>query len=257
MGSRYPVRIIVLSILGLFVSVVASLQDGRSQQKPLYQPTGGEGSFSGTILFEGKPPQPLRIDTTADPICGRVNPNITTEWVIVTDHKLANVVVYLTSESLDTYSFEAPTTEFTLAHKGCRYEPHVLGMQIQQTLRVLNNDPTQHNTHPAPKHNREWNQSQPAGAAAIEHRFSVPEHFIPIKDNQHPWEKAYVGVFSHPFFSVSSTAGTYKISGVPPGQYTVKAWHESLGTQSVEVFLAGSEHKTLDFTFKSRPDNDR
>jgi hypothetical protein len=50
---------------------------------------------------------------------------------------------------------------------------------------------------------------------------------------------------------VSSTDGSYKISGLPPGQYTVVAWHEKLGEQTIGVFLAGSEQKNLDFTFKA------
>jgi hypothetical protein len=123
-------------------------------------------------------------------------------------------------------------------------------MQTNQTLKMLNNDPTTHNSHAMPKNNPDWNQSQTAGTA-LELRFRSPELFVPMKDNQHPWEKAYVGVFSHPFFSVSATDGSYKISGVPPGQYTVVAWHEQLGEQTVNLFLAGSEQRNLDFTFKA------
>jgi len=96
-------------------------------------------------------------------------------------------------------------------------------MQTQQTLKIVNSDPATHNDHPTPKNNLEWNQSQPPGAAALEQRFGWPELFIPIKDNQHPWGKAYAAVFSHPFFSVSDKDGSYKISGLPPGQYSVVA----------------------------------
>jgi uncharacterized protein (DUF2141 family) len=58
-------------------------------------------------------------------------------------------------------------------------------------------------------------------------------------------------VFSHPFFSVTGTDGSYKMSGLRPGNYTVVAWHERLGEQTMDVFLAGSEQKALDFTFKA------
>jgi hypothetical protein len=220
------------------------------QDKPMYKSTGSDATLMGTISFAGTPPEPLRIDTSADPICEMVNPDPTTEWVIVTNQKLANVVVYVRGELLNSYSFDAPSPDVTLEHKGCRYEPHVLGMQTQQTLKIVNSDPTTHNTHPTPKNNREWNQSSSPGAV-LEHRFAWPELFIPIKDNQHPWEKAYVGVFSHPFFAVSGIDGSYKISGVPPGQYTVVAWHEKFGEQTFDVFLTGSEQKKLDFTFKA------
>ncbi|HKR60342.1 MAG TPA: carboxypeptidase regulatory-like domain-containing protein [Pyrinomonadaceae bacterium] len=251
MRSRNSSLISSLLVIGTVFAQVALLNSASSQEKPVYKATGSEGAVIGTISFAGQPPKPRRIDTSADPVCEKVNPDLTTDWVIVTDQKLANVVVYLRSESLNLYSFEAPTPYVMLEHKDCRYEPHVMGMQTQQTVKVINSDPTTHNTHPTPKNNAEWNQSQAPGAAAIEQRFAWPELFIPIKDNQHPWEKAYVGVFSHPFFAVSSATGTYKISGVPPGQYMVVAWHERLGEQTVDVFVAGSEQRTLDFTFKA------
>jgi len=244
-----PQTIAILS--ASLILVVVSLGTATNQEKPHYKATGSEGTIAGTISFIGKPPSPFRIDMSADPICEKVNPKLMTDWVIVTNHKLANVVVYVRGELLNGYSFDAPSPEVTLEHRGCRYVPHVLGMQTQQTLKVHNNDPTTHNTHPTPKNNREWNQSQSPGAPAIEQRFAWPELFIPIKDNQHPWEKAYVGVFSHPFFSVSGKDGAFTISGLPPGQYTVVAWHEKLGEQTIDVFLAGSEQKTLDFTFKA------
>lgn len=251
MRFRSSRRIGILIVVGILLLLPASLRTATTQDKPIYTPTGSEGTIVGTISFVGTPPKPWRIDTSADPVCEKVNPDPTTDWVLVRDRKLANVFIYIRSESLNLHSFAAPSPAVTLEHKGCRYVPHALGMQTQQTLKVLNSDPTVHNTHPTPKNNHEWNQSQPPGTAPLEQRFAWPELFIPIKDNQHPWEKAYVGVFSHPFFSVSNSDGTYRISGVPPGQYTVVAWHEQLGEQTVDVFVAGNEQKTLDFKFKA------
>jgi len=247
-ASSIICAVFTIALLGI---MDLSFSAATNQDKPTYKITGSEATLVGTISFLGIPPEPLRIDTSADPICETVNPGLTTDWLVVNNQKLANVLVYVRGASLDAYSFDAPSPDVTLEHKGCRYVPRVLGMLQQQTLKILNSDPTTHNTHPIPKNNREWNQSQPPGAAAIEKRFASPELFIPIKDNQHPWEKAYVGVFSHPFFSVSGTDGSYNISGLPPDQYTVVAWHEKLGEQTVDVFLAGSEQKSLDFTFKA------
>lgn len=240
--------LLTLTLVGL---ALVSLSAATHQDKPTYRILGNEATLAGTISFVGIPPEPKRIDMSADPVCETLNYDPTTDWVIVTDQKLANVMVYVRGESLVAYSFGVPSPEVTLEHKGCRYVPHVLGMQTQQKLKIVNSDPTAHNTHPSPKINFEWNQTQPPGASAIEKRFESPEPFIPFRDNHHPWEKAYVGVFSHPFFSVSSTDGSYKITGLPPGQYTVVAWHEKFGEQVVPVFLAGSEHRNLDFTFKA------
>jgi hypothetical protein len=253
MQSKRTISIIRIGFATLTtVFVVVSLNSATHQDKPTYKVTGEEANLLGTINFAGVPPKPKQIDMSADPMCEGVNPESPTEDVVVTDGKLANVVVYARAgDSLNAYLFAIPTTEVTLEHKRCQYVPRVLGMLPQQTLKILNSDPTTHNTHPTPKNNREWNQSQPPGAIPIEQRFAMPELFIPIKDNQHPWEKAYVGVFSHPFFSVSATDGSYKITGLPPGQYTIVAWHEKYGEQTVDVSFGSREQKTLDFTFKA------
>src|SRR5438067_9712489 len=210
-------RLVVFLLIPLCV-VAASFSAAHPQDKPMYKPTGGEAMLLGTISFEGAPPEPLRIDTSADSVCEKFDP-LMTDWVIVKNHKLANVVVYVRGESLNLYSFETPSAGVTLEHKGCRYVPHVLGLQTQQTLWVLNSDATTHNTHPTPKNNREWNYSQPSGAAAITQRFEWSELFMQFKDNHHPWEKAYVGVFSRQFFSASTRVGTEKIRGRSTGNY--------------------------------------
>lgn len=252
MRNAYPIIVFttLITILG-----TVYLNSVTGQNKPTYKPTGEEASLVGTISFAGVPPEPRQIDMSADPICETVNPEsatLATEDVVVTDGKLANVFIYVRAgDPLDGYLFDAPSTEVILEHKGCQYVPRVLGMLPQQTLKILNSDPTTHNTHPTPKNNREWNQSQPPGAEPIEQRFPLPELFIPIRDNQHPWQKAYVGVFSHPYFSVSATDGSYKIMGLPAGQYTIVAWHEKYGEQTIDVSLASTEQKTLDFTFKA------
>jgi hypothetical protein len=244
------IALLAAALISIFVAI--SSNTANSQNKPTYKATGEEASLVGTIFFAGVPPKPKRIDVSSDPVCENVNPEAPTEDVVVTDGKLANVVVYARSgDSLSTYSFEVPSTEVILEHKGCQYVPRVLGVLTQQTLRIFNSDPTSHNTHPTPKNNREWNQSQPPGAEPIEHRFPLPELFIPIRDNQHPWQRAYVGVFSHPFFSVSARGGSYKITGLPAGQYTIVAWHEKYGEQTIDVSLSSTEQKTLDFTFKA------
>jgi hypothetical protein len=243
------------SALFVVICFSISLKSVTTQDKPTYKLTGDEASVVGTISFAGVPPQPRQIDLSADPICEALNPEsatLPTEDVIVTDGKLANVVVYVRAgDTLDTYFFEVPSTEVTLEHKGCRFVPRVLGLMTQQTLKILNSDPTTHNTHPTPKTNPEWNQTQPPNGQPLEKRFTLPELFIPIKENQHPWQKAYVGVFSHPFFSVSALDGSYKIAGLPAGNYTIVAWHEKYGEQTLDVSFGSREQKNLDFTFKA------
>lgn len=232
----------------------AKRQDRSQQNKQTYMRVVEQGTLTGTINFLGEAPPRKLIDESADALCAQMNPKARTEDVIVTDGKLANVLVYVQSGSaLDAYQFETPATEAVLEHKRCRYAPHMQGIQTGQTLKIINSDQTVHNIHPTPKVNREWNMSQHPNGEPIFKQFSSPEPApIPFKCNQHPWEKAYVGVFDHPFFAVSARDGSYRIEGLPAGSYTIVAWHERLETKSVQVNIAPHESRTLDFNFAAQ-----
>lgn len=220
--------------------------------------SGPTGTISGVISYNGTPPAPKKIDTTADPACGQANPNLVTDDTIVTDGKLANVFVYIKEGTVDAgkkiaeYQWSTPTTAARLDQKGCHYSPHVMGVQTNQKISITNSDQTQHNIHPTPKLNQEWNQTQANGAPPIEKTFARPEVLIPVKCNQHPWMKAYIGVMRTPFFAVSQTNGSFEITGVPPGKYTVVAWREggANGTEkTMEVTVPANGAAKADFAF--------
>jgi plastocyanin len=220
--------------------------------------SGPTGTVSGVISFEGTPPAPKKIDTAADPVCGQKNPNLATDDTVVKDGKLANVFVYVKDgtveggKKLSDYSWATPATAVQLDQNGCHYVPHVLGIQVNQKITITNSDATQHNIHPTPKQNPEWNQTQPNGAPPIEKSFNRPEILIPVKCNQHPWMKAYIGVMRTPFYSVSSADGAFSIKGLPPGKYTVVAWREggANGTEkTMEVTVPANGSAKADFSF--------
>ena len=220
-----------------------------------YKASGNEGSITGVANFTGEAPAPKPISMDADSACAQTNPNPLTEDVVVKDGKIANVLVYIKdgktaeNKNITGFAFDVPATEVNLDQKGCRYVPHVLGIMAGQKLRVTNSDPTAHNVHPSPKSNKEWNQSQPAGAPPIIQSFSRAEVVVPVKCNQHPWMKANVAVLKHPLYAVSAENGTFEIKGVPPGTYTVASWHERYGEKTQSVTVGAKEIKTQDFAF--------
>jgi plastocyanin len=220
-------------------------------------PSGPTGTISGVISYNGTPPAPKKIDTTADPVCGQKNPNLVTDDTMVKDGKLANVFVYIKEGTVDggkkiaEYTWPTPTAAAQLDQNGCHYAPHVLGVQVNQKISITNSDATQHNIHPTPKLNQEWNQTQSAGQAPIEKSFARAEVLIPVKCNQHPWMKAYIGVMRHPLFAVSSDTGAYEIKNVPPGKYTVIAWREGQTPEEkpMEVTVTANGSAKADFAF--------
>jgi len=220
--------------------------------------SGPVGTVTGVVAYTGTPPAPKKIDSSADPVCGQKNPNLSTEDTVVKDGKLANVFVYIKDGTatdgtkIADFSWTAPSTAVVLDQNGCHYKPHVLGIQTNQKLTITNSDPTQHNIHPQPKNNPEWNQTQPNGAPPIEKTFARSEVLIPVKCNQHPWMKAYIGVLKHPFFAVSAEDGSFTIKGVPAGTYTVAAWHEggAAGTEkTMQVTVPANGSGKADFAF--------
>ena len=227
------------------VAAVALSLLGRMSAGP-----AGFVSSKGEVKFEGAAPKPSRIDMSADPLCAKAHstPATTEDIVVGADGGLANVVVYV-SDGLSSHSFPPPEQPATLEQKGCQYRPHVLALQANQKLEVVNSDETTHNIHPTPNNNREWNMSQPHGVP-LEQSFAREEIAIPVKCNVHPWMRGYIAVFKHPYFAVTDKNGGFELKDLPPGTYTITAWQEKLGTQIQKVTVAAGESKTLDFAFK-------
>lgn len=234
----------------LFIPALLTPQTPSEQpEKPLYRSTGKEATLLGSITVKGSVPKPLRIDMIADPVCMELNPKPETRPFIANEGGLLNAFVYVKSESLKQYRFAMPASEVNLQRVKCQYEPHVLGLRVGQKLVIVNNDPTHHNTHPTPQFNREWNQTQAAGAEPLVKSFPNEEALIPFKCNHHPWERAYVGVMDHPFFAVSNELGNYEISGLPPGTYKLVGSHEAFAEKELEITLVAGEMRRVDFVY--------
>jgi hypothetical protein len=223
-----------------------------------YKPTGQEGSISGTINFTGAAPAPKEISMGADPVCASTNPDPHAEDIVVSGDKLANVLVYIKDgragdKSITGYKFDPPAEAATLDQHGCHYVPHVLAIQVNQTLNIVNSDQTPHNINFDAKLNDKFNQGQGPGAAPITKQLKRAETVVPVKCNQHPWMRAYVGVLSHPFYAVTDKDGHFEIKGVPPGTYNVVAWHEKYPQgQTMSVTVAASEKKEQNFSFSDQ-----
>lgn len=256
MNASRILSLLLLTVVATICVAPATVRTARGQNatpstKKPYERSAFDGVITGTVFFSGEAPPRKRISMDADPVCAKSNPNAETEDVSLTDGKLANVLVWVKAGSaLDEYEFAPTASPAVLEHKRCLYAPRVLGIQTGQTLTVINADETTHNTHPAPAINREWNISQPAHAEPIARSFPLPEVPILFRDNQHPWERAYLAVLAHPFFAVTGQDGSFRIVGLPPGEYTLAAWHERFGGQEVKVMVIPYQSEIVNFTFK-------
>lgn len=212
-------------------------------------PSGG--TVSGKVTYEGTPAKQKTIDMSKEPSCAKqhATPIVTETVVTGPNNALDNVVVYVSAGAPDD---AAPSQVARFDQKGCQYIPHVLAFQVNQTLQIANDDQTSHNIHPLPKINREWNKSQPPGTPPIDEKYDKPE-FIPVKCNIHPWMHGNFAVMKNSHYAVTADGGTFSLAGLPPGKYTITAWHESYGDQSQEVIISGNETKPINFVFKAKP----
>jgi plastocyanin len=208
-------------------------------------------SISGTVVFEGKVPalRPLAMD--ADPTCAKMHPKpVPNEMLVLgSGNTMANIMVWVSKGLPAGKTWPVPKTPVTLDQKGCQYVPHVMGIMVGQTYRILNSDGILHNVHALPKINKGFNRAMPPTVKEATATFDKEEAIFQIKCDVHPWMSAYVGVFTHPFFSVTRTDGKYTISGLDPGTYEITAWHERLGTQTASVTVGANEAKTQNFKF--------
>jgi plastocyanin len=240
--------------LGLVVSACGGAEEAApAAPPPLTNPVNPAtaGAVTGTISFEGTAPAPQPLKMGSDPNCTPQGA-ATTETIVVRDGALANVFVYV-KDGLGNLRFPVPTTPVVLDQQGCRYVPHVLGAQVGQPVEVRNSDPTLHNVHALPETNQEFNTGQPIQGMKHTHTFTTKEVMVPFKCDVHGWMRAYIGVLDHPFYAVTGADGRFTLQGLPPGTYTVEAWHESLGTQTQTVTIGASETKDeVAFTFAPR-----
>ena len=212
--------------------------------------TANAGTITGKVSYTGAAPKLAKIKMDAEPSCAAKHSTqpMTQDVVLNGNGTLRYAIVYLKS-GLPAGDFPVPSSPATLDQDGCEYHPHVLAVMAGQEIQIKNSDQTTHNIHPLPTQNREWNKSQPAGAEPLMETFAREEITIPVKCNVHPWMKAYIGVFKHPFFAVSGEDGTFTIQNVPPGEYTIEVWQEKLGAQEQKVTVGAKETKTVDFSY--------
>ena len=207
-------------------------------------------TISGKVLFTGTAPELDPILMDAEPVCQEKHPDgAFTETVIVnSDGTLMNVFVYV-KDGLGDLAFPAPQEPVLLDQTGCQYVPHVFGMQVGQDLIIRNSDGILHNIHPMPTTNRPFNLGQPVEMDTTR-TFDQVEMFITIECDVHDWMLGYVSVLNHPYFDTTGNEGSFTLPNLPPGTYTIAAWHELYGEQTMEVTIGASEAMEIEFTFE-------
>lgn len=209
------------------------------------------GTVTAMVKFEGDVPAAEMITITGDPKCVSENgaPQRAEERIVVGEGQaLQNVFVYV-KDGLTAYGFPVPTEPVLLDQDKCRYTPRVLGVRVGQALEVRNSDPLLHNVRSNGVINQAFNKSTPVEGVSFMHTFATREVMVPFKCDVHGWMSAYVGVLDHPYFGTTAADGKVVLGNLPPGTYTIEAWHESLGTREQQITIGARESKDVSFAF--------
>lgn len=226
----------------------------------LGQCTSSFAQLRGKVILSGTPPKLKQITAMAtNPQCAQMHKDPIFEDNVVVGEKgeLANVIVYIKEQNpgeLKGPQIDAPAT---LDQKGCMYTPHVLAVEIGQPVILVSSDPFLHNARSEAVSNKPFNIPQFTVAANQLRPFTAEETFQ-IKCDVHPWMRAVVRVFDHPYFATTGEDGKFSIrlKGLKDGTYEVQAWHEVFKDSDPQVVKVKDEKaaRELEFTFKT-PDS--
>lgn len=220
----------------------------QTTEKPAEETLPDAATITGKVLFEGTAPQPEEI--TLDEACQAAHnyqKKYREDFLVNENKTLRNCFVYVKS-GIDK-TFTPPSKPFLLDQKGCDYIPRVFGVIAGQKIQVRNSDPILHNVRSSARTNQVFNLMQPKQGQIDEKVFDKPEVMVQFKCDVHPWMSSWCGVLPHPYFAVTGEDGTFTIKNLPPGTYTLEAWHEILGRKTAEVTVAANDTEEINFQY--------
>lgn len=209
----------------------------------------GAGVIVGWVNYDGEAPKPKVINFGAEKVCGDLNRDKAPSYetlLINPNRTIKNTLVAIRGKVPGNYS--APDKPVVVDQVGCIFTPHVVAILAGQEIEFRNSDPVSHNIRFVATRNAAFNNVF-ATKSSTKTKIESAEFGIPLKCDIHYWMSGYVHVLPHPFFAVTGDNGSFVISGVPPGTYTLIAWHESLKPKTESVTVGADEVKEVDFTF--------
>lgn len=209
------------------------------------QTPGNTGTVTGTVKLVKKVTKKAPAKVTKDnAACGKTSPDET--YVIGKGNTLANVVIVIEGVKGGK---KAPVSSGVIENKGCRYVPHVIALSTNATLDVRNSDSVLHTTHVWKDEETLVNIALPMKGAKGKQKLESAGIYKFSCDAGHTWMSAVAYVTNSPYVVVSDAAGGFKLGELPPGTYTVKAWHEALGEKTAQVTVAAGGTATVELSY--------
>lgn len=236
--NRWFAFVLSAALLSAPVSALAQYQGGDVKDG---------GTISGSVKFKGTAPAPKKLDVGKDKeVCDKT-PKMD-QSLVVNNGNLANAVVTITDIKKGK---KVELKKVTLDQKGCEYQPHVLAFPAGTTVTILNPDGILHNVHSYSKMNSPFNQAMPKFKKTLDVKIAKPEA-IEVKCDVHGWMHGWLVAAPTPYVAVTDNSGSFKLTDVPPGTYTVEVWHEKLGKSTQKVTVKAKEDAKANFELAAK-----
>jgi len=228
-----------LTRVAVGISLQAALLSGAWAYETIDVKDGG--TISGEVKFSGTPPTPEKIVTTKDQeVCGKTE-KVNESLLVGANKGIQNVVVSISNIQKGKKMAE---TGGTLDQKDCRYAPHVVLSPAGTELSIVNSDGILHNIHTSSTKNPSFNKAQPKFKKEMKESFVQPET-VKLSCDVHGWMSGWLIVQDTPYYAITDANGAFKITDVPPGDYELKLWHETLGETTQKISVKAKEETKI------------
>ena len=194
------------------------------------------GSVQGRIVFNGRVPEKTIIPTKDSEICGKMRKE--PEILVGADHGVQEAVVYLKGVEKGKAWGEA-TENPVLDQEHCRFRPEVQIIPAGP-IDILNSDPVLHNTHGYYGRRTAFNLALPNQGQRITKELKR-SGIVKVDCDAHGWMLAHIYVADNPYYTLSGDDGSFSITDIPPGDYTLVVWQKLTGEVETPVTVAAGQ----------------
>lgn len=200
------------------------------------------GKIAGVVKYGGDKVDPTV--TVEKAKCEHAHGTKPEKALVVAGGQVSNAVVYI--DKIAKGKKREPST-VTIDNLDCAFSPRVQVAMVGDTVAAKNSDPILHNTHLFLSQGNKnlFNIALPKQGQVIEKKLKKPG-LVDVKCDAHAWMQGWVYVARHPYTTVTGTDGSFSLDDVPPGDYTVKIWHEELGEKEAMAKVEPGGTATLE-----------
>jgi len=203
------------------------------------------GGIQGKVTYEGRVPVKKIIPTKDTKVCG--GPRDEPEIRVGPEHGVQDAIVYLEAVSQGK-AWGTSESAPVLDNKKCRFVPAIQVVPVG-AIDIHNSDPVLHNTHGFYGRRTAFNVALPGEGDKVTRDLRRPG-MVRVECDAHGWMLAHVFVAANPYYALTNEDGSFSITGIPPGDYTLVATQSYTGDTKTAVTVKGGETQSLAIELK-------